>query len=120
MQTYLLIIGGADLDKRSGNPNFRPLMLERYLAWVHSLKERGHFVSSGKLDDRVGRRLTSRGGEVMDGPFIESKDAVGGFFLVRAASLDEAGDLARSCPGLDMQGGWIEVRLIEEQRPVLP
>jgi hypothetical protein len=56
----------------------------------------------------------------MDGPFIESKDAVGGFFLVRAASLDEAGDLARSCPGLDMQGGWIEVRLIEEQRPVLP
>jgi hypothetical protein len=116
MQSYLLIIGGADLDKRSGNPGFRPIMVDRYMAWVRSIKERGRFVSSGKLDDHVGRRLTARGGEVMDGPFIESKDAVGGFFVVRAASLDEATELARSCPGLELQGGWVEVRLIEEQR----
>ncbi|MBX6331270.1 MAG: transcription initiation protein [Gemmatimonadaceae bacterium] len=116
MPRYMLIVGGADLDKRSGNPEFRPQMLERYMAWLRGLTERGQFVESHKLYDQTGRRLTIRGGEVIDGPFIESKDAVGGIFVIEAASLDEATDAARACPGLDLQNGWVEVRLIEVSR----
>jgi hypothetical protein len=119
MPSYLLIVGGADLDKRSGNPQFVPRMVERYLAWIRALRESGRWVASDKLNDQVGRRLTCRGGEVTDGPFIEAKDAVGGFFVIRAASLDEATEVARSCPGLTLQNGWVEVRLIEEKPPDL-
>jgi hypothetical protein len=119
MPSYLLIVGGADLDKRVGNPRFAPLMTERYLAWIRSLRASGRWVASDKLNDQVGRRLTCRGGEVTDGPFIESKDAVGGFFLIRAASLDEAAEVARTCPGLALQNGWVEVRLVEEKPPEL-
>jgi hypothetical protein len=114
---YLLIVGGADLDKRSGNPAFVPVMLERYTAWIREMRERGQFVDSRKLYDQTGRRLTIRGGEVIDGPFIESKDAVGGIFIVEAASLDEATEVARRCPVLDLQNGYVEVRMIEEVRP---
>lgn len=117
MAKYLLILGGADLDKRSGNPDFRPMMLERYLAWVRGLSERGQFVESHKLYDQTGRRLTIRGGEVIDGPFIEAKDAVGGIFVIEAASLDEATEVARACPALDLQNGYVEVRAIEASRP---
>jgi len=117
MAKYLIIAGGADVDKRSSNPTLAPVMLERYMAWLQDLRARGKYVASQKLHDQTGRRLTIRGGEVIDGPFIESKDAIGGFVLVDADSLDEAAELARGCPNLDLQNGYMEVRVIEEVRP---
>ena len=118
MPEYLLIAGGADMDKRSGNPDFVPRMVERYSAWVRSLSEKKQLVESRKLYDQTGRRLTFRGGEVIDGPFIESKDAVGGIFIIEAASLDEATAIARECPCLDLQHGYVEVRLVERRPDV--
>jgi hypothetical protein len=117
MPKFMLIAGGADVDKRVGNPKLAPVMFERYMAWIQRLRDSGRFVSSYKLHDQTGRRLTIRGGEVIDGPFIESKDAVGGIFVIEAASLDEAADVARSCPNLDLQNGYMEVRVIEVARP---
>jgi hypothetical protein len=119
MAKYMLIIGGADLDKRSGNSKLAPAMLEQYVAWMKGLQERGSYVSSGKLHDQTGRRLTVRGGEVVDGPFIESKDAVGGFLIVEAPSLDEAAQIGRGCPVLPLQNGYVEVRVIEERPAAL-
>jgi len=117
MPTYMLILGGADVDKRSGNPDFAPAMLEQYMTWLRGLRESGRFVSSYKLHDQTGRRLAIRGGEVIDGPFIESKDAVGGIFVVEAATLDEATEIAWSCPNLSLQNGYVEVRVVEAARP---
>jgi hypothetical protein len=120
MAKFMLIVGGADLDKRSGNPEFLPRMFERYMAWIRELRDSGRLVMSEKLSDQTGRRLTVRGGEVTDGPFIESKDAVGGIFIIEAASLDEATQVARSCPGLTLQNGYVEVRVVEEKRSAVP
>ena len=113
MPKFMLIAGGADVDKRVGNPKLAPVMLERYMTWIRALRDSGRYVGSYKLHDQSGRRLTIRGGEVIDGPFIESKDAVGGIFVVEAASLDEAAEIARSCPNLDLQNGYMEVRVVE-------
>ena len=118
MPEYLLIVGGADVDKRSGNLEFAPRMVERYAAWVRSLRESSRFVERRKHYDQSGRRLTFRGGEVIDGPFIESKEAVGGIFIIQAASLDEATEVARACPGLDLQHGYVEVRAVEARPDV--
>ena len=117
MPKFMLIAGGADVDKRNGNPKFAPVMLEKYMAWIQGLKDSGRFVTSFKLYDQTGRRLTIRGGEVIDGPFIESKDAVGGVFVVEAASLDEAAEIARGCPNLALQNGYMEVRMVEASQP---
>jgi hypothetical protein len=116
MPQFMLIAGGADLDKRGGNPEFRATMLEHYMGWVQGLQKQGRFVSSQKLSDQTGRRLSIRGGDVMDGPFIESKDAIGGVFIIEASSLDEATEVARSCPVLSLQRGYVEVRLVETNR----
>jgi hypothetical protein len=116
----MLIAGGADVDKRSGNPALAPQLLERYMTWLKGLRDSGQYVASFKLHDQTGRRLTVRGGEVIDGPFIEAKDAVGGIFIIEAASLDAASDVARTCPGLDVQNGYMEVRVIEVVGEVRP
>lgn len=116
MAKYMLLLGGADLDKRTSNPELAPQMFERFTAWMAEMRERGHYVSSHKLRDQTGTRLTVRGGQVVEGPFIETKEAVGGVFLVEAASLEEAVAIARAAPTLTMQNGFVEVRVVEEVR----
>jgi hypothetical protein len=117
MANFMLLLGGADLDKRSANAELAPVMMQQYMAWVQSLRQKNRLVASHKLFDQTGKRLTIRGGEVIEGPFVESKEAIGGIFLISAASLDEATALARECPVLRLQNGYVEVRVIEEVRP---
>lgn len=113
MARFMLILGGADLDKRGGNPEFGGVMLERYGAWVRSLAEAGRLQQTYKLYDQSGARLSIRGGEVLEGPFIETKDAIGGAIVIEADSLEQATALARESPVLDLQNGYVEVRPIE-------
>ena len=114
MPNYMLLLGGADLDKRSGNPNRAGLIRERFWSWLKSLQEKGRYVSSAKLHDQTGARLSMRGGQVVEGPFIEAKEAVGGIFQIQAGSLEEATQLARECPVLDLQNGYVEIRVLED------
>ena len=61
----------------------------------------------------MGVRVTFSGGKakVTDGPFSESKEVVGGYLIVSAASLDEATTMSKGCPILE-EGGSVEVRQI--------
>jgi hypothetical protein len=113
MPKFMLIVGGADLDKRSSNnPALAPKMLEQYMAWMKSVAQTGP-VTSYKLYDQTGARLTVRGGQVVEGPFVEAKEAVGGVFVIEAVSLADATAIARTCPGLSLQNGYVEVRAVE-------
>jgi hypothetical protein len=116
MAKYMLLLGGADLDKRSGNAAIAPKMFQQFASWLSSLREGGHYVGSHKLHDQTGVRLTVRGGQVVEGPFMETKEAVGGAIVIEAASLEQAASLARQCPVLELQNGYVEVRLVEEVR----
>ncbi|HMI86324.1 MAG TPA: YciI family protein [Polyangiaceae bacterium] len=116
MAKYALLLGGADLDKRSGNAALAPKMFERFSSWLGSLRESGRYIGSHKLLDQTGARLSVRGGQVVEGPFMETKEAVGGVVLIEAGSLEEAIAIARECPTLDLQNGHVEVRVIEEVR----
>jgi hypothetical protein len=61
-----------------------------------------------------GTTLRMRGGElVVDGPYAETKESVGGYFLIQAADLAEASDVARGCPILTY-GGVVELRELDE------
>jgi hypothetical protein len=114
MPKYMLLLGGADLDKRGSNQTFAPQLFERFASWLGSLRERGQYLQSHKLQDRTGARLTVRSGQVVEGPFMETKEAVGGVFLVEAASLEDALAIARTAPTLLLQNGFVEVRVVEE------
>ena len=55
--------------------------------------------------------------EIPDGPFAESKEAIGGFFLLEVASLDEAAEIAKEFPGLNY-GATVEVRPVAPECPL--
>jgi len=82
---------------------------QRMLDYTASLKARGVLVASDSLR-RSAARLSIRGGRqsVVDGPFTESKELVGGFFLLDCQSREQALMLAAECPAAEW--ATIEVR----------
>jgi hypothetical protein len=51
-----------------------------------------------------------KGGSVTDGPFVESKEVMGGYSIIQAASYDEAAGVAKECPITYIPGATIEIR----------
>ena len=89
------------------------LVYDRMLGFAEALKQRGILRGVESLAGlEKGARLQVRDGtaRVLDGPFAEAKEMVGGFFLVDVATLDEALALAAECPAAE----WctVEVRQV--------
>ncbi len=73
------------------------------------MAERGLLVGGHKLEDGTGRLM--KGNTVSDGPFVESKEVIGGLYVIQANDYDHAVELASTCPHLDI--GPIEVRAVD-------
>jgi len=88
---------------------------EETLAYLTELQNRGHVVAAEALQSvRTASTVRVRGGRVSvtDGPFAETKEQLGGFFLITARDLNEAIQVASKWPSARF--GSIEVRPIEE------
>src|SRR5262245_38390073 len=95
------------------SPEEMQRITEKYTAWSGKLRQAGKVAGSNKLMEEGGKILTRKGGElnVVDGPYSEAKEVVGGYFVVQAADYKEAIALARDCPHLEF--GRIEVRQVD-------
>src|SRR5258708_7738079 len=90
------------------------LAYERMLGFTASLKTRGvHLASESLTSDSRGVRLEARGGKpiVVEGPFTEANEIVGGFFLLDVPTKDAAIAIAGECPATEW-GSVVEVREI--------
>src|SRR5215510_6282024 len=105
MPKYVLLLGGTDVDKRGGNAALAAKVYEHFASWLSSVRENGKVIASHKLRDQTGARLSVRGGQVVEGPFMETKEAVGGVVFLEADSLEQAVEIARGCPIHDLQNG---------------
>jgi hypothetical protein len=85
------------------------------LEYTDELKQKGHLIASNALQrSRTARTIRVRGGKVAvtDGPFAETKEQLGGFFLIEARDIDEACALAAKFP--PARFGGVEVRPVRE------
>ena len=93
--------------------------MEEYNAYTQMLRDRGAFVGGEALQPTAtATTVRIRDGQTMttDGPFAETKEALGGFYLIEAKDLDEALALGGACPGA--KWGSIEVRpIVDFERP---
>jgi hypothetical protein len=86
------------------------------LAYVDTLREGGHLIITHALQSaRTATTVRVRNGNLAatDGPFAETKEQLGGFFLIEASDLNQAIELAGKWPSARL--GSIEVRPIEEE-----
>jgi len=82
-----------------------------YMAYTEALKQAGVLCGSNRLRPSSAAttvRLTNGKPQVLDGPYVESKEQIGGYYLIEVADLDAAISWAARCPGAGH--GTVEVR----------
>jgi hypothetical protein len=116
MPKYLLLMHDSPEAFRQLGPEEIQRVVQQYRSWGARLQQAGALVGSNKLTDGDGRLVRRDGGSVRvtDGPYAEAKEVLGGYFLITAASYDEAIAQVQDCPHLDW--GTIEIRQVEELR----
>jgi hypothetical protein len=78
--------------------------------WVEDLTKSGNFIQGDPLDTSI--RMATQNKVISDGPFIEAREAVTGFTLIKADNIDQAAELAMACPFVQEGKIKIEVRPI--------
>jgi hypothetical protein len=108
---YLLTIYGDESRSATMTPEDGAAMLSAYNEFGRQVEEAGAFVSGAGLQPTpTATTVRVRDGErlMTDGPFAETKEQLGGFYLLECKDLDEAIEWAAKIPGA--QGGAVEVR----------
>lgn len=113
---YMLLFRGTHWTKGL-SPEEMQQVADQWMAWFKGLADQGKVTGGSPLENE-GRVVSGKNGRVVaDGPFAESKEAIGGYFMLRVDSLDEAVAIAQQCPGLSY-GVKVEVRPLIDQCPL--
>jgi hypothetical protein len=113
---YMLLFRGNDWDKGLSPEEIQRVTGE-FMAWFQRLSNEGRVKAASPLENEGKIISGKKGRTVADGPFAESKEAIGGYFLIEASSLEEAVEVGRECPTLEY-GGKVEVRPVASTCPV--
>jgi hypothetical protein len=113
---YILLFRGTDWHKGLSPEEIQEVVKQMYV-WLDRLTAEGK-AKAGKPLFPEGKVVSQKKGRsVADGPFAESKEAIGGFFLLEVGSLEEATEIAKDFPGLNY-GASVEVRPVAPECPL--
>lgn len=107
MREFLMLIR-ENPENAKLSPEEMQRELEMHMQWFNTLVERGQFKDGNPLDFE-GATIRGKDKIVTDGPFVESKECVSGYYFLLAEDLSSAIEIAKGCPTLDF-GGAVEVR----------
>jgi len=102
----MFIFNGGDSSNLS--PAEQQAGMEKWFAWVNKLQQQGRY-DSGEALLPTGKTIRGLKKTVTDGPYAESKEMVGGYFVVKAKDLAEATEMAKDYPDFEL-GGVVEIR----------
>jgi hypothetical protein len=108
---YLLLFRGNVWD-RGLSPAQLQKVVSDWMAWFERLKADGKCTGGHPLEE-AGKLVSGKQRTVADGPFAESKEAIGGYFYLTAVNEKEAIEIAKQCPGLEF-GSVVEVRPVAD------
>jgi hypothetical protein len=109
MAEYLILIYEDENSYATATPDVFQEVMEAHNRFAQQVGEKGGKLVAGNALQPTSTATTIRSDVVTDGPFVETKEALGGYYLVEAADLDEAIELAKQVPVLK---GGLEVRPI--------
>ena len=109
---YLLLFRGTNWDKDLSPEQIQKVVSD-WAAWFERLTQEGKCKGGHPLQSEGKFVSGQKGRTVADGPFAESKEAIGGYFYLQVASQEEAIAIAQQCPGLEY-GCVVEVRPVAD------
>lgn len=84
--------------------------IEKHIKWVEKLSQNGHYKGGNPLMP-MGKHVKGKNKIVTDGPYIESKEGISGYYFLRGNSLQEVTEISKGCPSLE-NGATLEIREI--------
>jgi hypothetical protein len=113
MATFMLLLRGGRESLGEYTPEQFQVMIQPYVDWSRKLREEGRLLHADELASG-GKTIRANGsGFVIDGPYTETKEDIGGYFLIHAADEAEAIEIAKGCPNFS-HGGFVELRQVNE------
>ena len=112
---YMLLIYREEAGMQAMSEPDRTQTMAAYGAYTQAMMQSGTFVDGGRLrpsNAATTVRVANGKTEVLNGPYAETREQLGGYYMIEAADLDAALSWAARCPGAS--GGAIEVRPIWE------
>ncbi|MBT1696657.1 transcription initiation protein [Fulvivirgaceae bacterium PWU4] len=111
MKDFLFVFRTDYSKMPKGSPEEMQALSKRWMDWIGGIGAQGNLVDRGnRLVPGTGK-VVKPASVITDGPYMEIKESIGGYTIVKANSLEEAAALAKGCPILNF-GGNVEVREI--------
>ncbi|HTE10575.1 MAG TPA: YciI family protein [Chitinophagaceae bacterium] len=111
MEDFLFVFRMEIADKEvQPSPEQRQAVMKNWQDWLGAIAAKNKLVTAGSRLRSEGKVVRPKS-MVTDGPYIEMKEAIGGYSIIKAESLAEATELAKDCP-IFLIGGNVEVRQI--------
>ena len=108
MTQYMILIYEDEAQYATASPEVLGEVMQAHNDFAAQVEQRGGKILGGQALQSTGTATSVRGGsEVTDGPFVETKEALGGYYLIEAPDLDAALAIGKMCPA---RFGGVEVR----------
>jgi hypothetical protein len=108
MTRYMILIYEDEASYASASAEVLGEVMQAHNDFAAQVEQRGAKILGGEALQSTGTATSVRGGsEVTDGPFVETKEVLGGFYLIEAPDLDTALAVGKLCPA---RFGGVEVR----------
>ena len=109
MKEYLMIFRNEKMDGEMPSAEQMQMVMQQWQSWITGIAKQGNYSGTNRL---LSEGKTIKPNHVItDGPYMEVKEMVGGYLLVKANSFADALKMAESCPNL-LYGGNVEVRAV--------
>jgi hypothetical protein len=113
MEKFMLIFhGGSDVAPEMKSPEAMQKHMQKWFAWIEKLQKEGRYEGGEALLPH-GKFVSGPNKIVTDGPFAESKELVGGYFIVLAKDLNDAVSLTNDYPDF-IFNGKVQVRPVQK------
>jgi len=112
MKKYLLLLHDDVVQMQKLSPKEMEKLIDAHMAWAEKLGASGHLISGDGLQENS-VQISGKDCIVKDGTFLESKEMIGGYYLLQVKDLNTVIELAKDCP-CHLFGGTTEIRPIME------
>jgi hypothetical protein len=109
MAQYMILIYEDETQYATASPQVYDEIMQAHRTFAGQVEEHGAKLLGGEALQSTGTATSIRGGDVTDGPFVETKEVLGGYYLIDAPDLDAALAVGKLCPA---RFGGVEVRPI--------
>ncbi len=109
MKEFIFLFRSEESNMTSLSPEEMQEYMNKWGVWTKKLTEAGKLKFGDKLSRKEAKIVGDFGNSITDGPFIESKEVVGGYIIIEAENMNEAIEISKGCPVYNING-LVEIR----------